>query len=132
MDILNFSSSSSDYVLNFGVEETNKYESLKLQLDLDFNLFPILYLEFTRVYNSEEKLLRYFKYEVVDFLTLEVLEKGSSKFFRAEEDELFSLVLNLQKYIDKNIKVTLELKLDESETNLDFKGIKNLKLYLGK
>ena len=132
MDILNFSNPYGDTILNFGVEGTTKYDVLTMKLDLNYKIYPILYLEFTRLFRVDRNLLRYFKYKV-EYITDKVtLAKGSSKYFRSEEDELYSLSLDLQKYIDKNIEVTLELHLEKIEENFKFKGLENLKIYLGK
>lgn len=109
MDILNFSNPYGDTILNFGVEDTTKYDVLTMKLDLNYKIYPILYLEFTRLFRVDRNLLRYFKYKVEDITDKVTLAKGSSKYFRSEEDELYSLSLDLQKYIDKNIEVTLEL-----------------------
>ena len=132
MDILNFSSPYGDTILNFGVEDTTKYDILTMNLDLDYKLYPILYLEFNRVYREDKNLLRYFKYKIEDLTEKVILGKGSSKYFRSEEDELYSLSLDLQKHSDKNIEVTLELHLEKIEETFKFKGLENLKIYLGK
>lgn len=132
MDILNFSNPYGDTILNFGVEDTTKYDVLTMKLDLNYKLYPILYLEFTRLFRLDKNLLRYFKYKVEDIADKVTLAKGSSKYFRSEEDELYSLSLDLQKHIDKNIEVTLELHLEKIEENFKFKGLENLKIYLGK
>ena len=132
MDILNFSNPYGDTILNFGVEGTTKYDVLTMKLDLNYKIYPILYLEFTRLFRVDRNLLRYFKYKVEDITDKVTLAKGSSKYFRSEEDELYSLSLDLQKYIDKNIEVTLELHLEKIEENFKFKGLENLKIYLGK
>lgn len=135
MSILNFSAPSEGYVLNFGVEDTTEYTVFKRVVDLDYSLFPVIYIEFVRNYDESLPTLRYLKSVVTDTSTGKRLARSSTRAMQDTEDKVYSLLIDLTEHRDKSLEIVLELYYQLPEELKDMNKIENIsnfKIYLGR
>lgn len=132
MDILNFSSPYGGTSLNFGANEGLTYEVFNKVLDPKVEDFSNVYIEFQRTPQEGRNSLRYVKYQVVNIETFKVVDRGSSKFLKEDFYSDYSLNIDLKPFKDLQVNIVLEFHIEQLEESLDFKGISNLKAFLGK
>ena len=68
----------------------------------------------------------------INIETFKIIDRGSSKFLKEDFYSDYSLNIDLKPFKDLQVNIVLEFHIEQLEESLDFKGISNLKAFLGK